>query len=305
MYRRHEPKQNVEPTGAGSARSNYGEICRCEHSTSIPLADILALTLLCLTKRFTLIILILYNLIEGAIYSVTATFIQPNKEDFRVMRFADFMLEFDGDTRVRKSSVKSEGFNRYPFQFVEIDDLEPTNNKYLIDAVGYVTSVGRTTQQRTGSTTLDFHLANRSAVEYPILRYRLELEISDDTTEVVVVLFDETTRNTHTDSRLQDEDEHSGFPATLIVTDDLWWGSNSDMGCCKSNSKTPELKRLNKIPLLSTPSKPTKEKKHRREKLEDSDAEESFVADSQPKGDDVGCSSYTRKKLRVVLEDSK
>ncbi|GJU22456.1 ATP-dependent DNA helicase PIF1-like protein [Tanacetum coccineum] len=33
-----------------------------------------------------------------------------------------------------------------------------------------------------------------------------------------------------------------------------------------------------------------------REKLEDSDAEESFVADSQPKGTDVGCSSDTKKK---------
>ncbi|GJT03613.1 ATP-dependent DNA helicase PIF1-like protein [Tanacetum coccineum] len=99
---------------------------------------------------------------EGAFYSVRNFSVQPNKEDFRVMRFADFMLEFDGDIRVRKSSVKSEGFNRYPFQFVEIDDLEPTNNKYLIDVAGYVTNVGRTTQQKTGSTTLDFHLANRS-----------------------------------------------------------------------------------------------------------------------------------------------
>ncbi|GJW97396.1 hypothetical protein Tco_0179204 [Tanacetum coccineum] len=52
---------------------------------------------------------------EEAIYSVTNFLVQPNKEDFRVMRFADFMLEFDGDTRVRKSYVKSKGFNRYPF----------------------------------------------------------------------------------------------------------------------------------------------------------------------------------------------
>ncbi|GJW31966.1 hypothetical protein Tco_0051998 [Tanacetum coccineum] len=98
---------------------------------------------------------------KEAIYSVTNFSVHLNKEDFRVMRFADFMLEFDGDIRVRKSSVKSKGFNCYPFQFVEIDDLEPTDNKYLIDAVGYVTNVGRTTQQKTGSTTLDFHLANR------------------------------------------------------------------------------------------------------------------------------------------------
>ncbi|GKF64276.1 nucleic acid-binding, OB-fold protein, partial [Tanacetum coccineum] len=31
-----------------------------------------------------------------------------------------------------------------------------------------------------------------SAVEYLVLRYRLELEVSDDTAETVVVMFDET-----------------------------------------------------------------------------------------------------------------
>ncbi|GKF00098.1 hypothetical protein Tco_0023448 [Tanacetum coccineum] len=81
-------------------------------------------------------------------------------------------------------------------------------------------------------------------------------------------------------------------------------GSNSDMVAAKADSKAPEVKSLNKSPLLSTPSKPTKEKKHRREKLEDSDAEESFVVDSHPEGDDVGCSSDTKKERRVVLEDS-
>ncbi|GKE33386.1 ATP-dependent DNA helicase PIF1-like protein, partial [Tanacetum coccineum] len=87
-----------------------------------------------------------------------------------------------------------------------------------------------------------------SAVEYPVLRYRLELEISDDTAEVVVVLFDETATSLLKCSAAQ------------------WW------------------------PL--------------KEKLEDSDAKKSFIADSQPKGDDMGCSFDTRKKRRVVLEDS-
>ncbi|GKE61704.1 ATP-dependent DNA helicase PIF1-like protein, partial [Tanacetum coccineum] len=54
------------------------------------------------------------------------------------------------------------------------------------------------------------------AVEYPILRYRLELEISDYTTEVVVVLFDETARSLlKCSASAMDEDEHSGFPAAL------------------------------------------------------------------------------------------
>nr|GEZ64394.1 hypothetical protein [Tanacetum cinerariifolium] len=80
----------------------------------------------------------------------------------------------------------------------------------MIDAAGYVTNVGRTIQQKTGSKTLDFHLANSrgqlvwatqwgSFGELLIKKrtsnvgvYRLELEVSDDTVEVVVVMFNET-----------------------------------------------------------------------------------------------------------------
>ncbi|GKC62436.1 reverse transcriptase domain-containing protein, partial [Tanacetum coccineum] len=97
---------------------------------------------------------------EGVIYSVNNFTVLPNKDEFRVMRYADFMLEFDSDTIVRKSFVKSDGFTRYPFQLVEIDTLEPTNKKYLIDLASYVTNVGRTTEKKTGSKTLDFYLAN-------------------------------------------------------------------------------------------------------------------------------------------------
>ncbi|GJV44870.1 replication protein A 70 kDa DNA-binding subunit C-like protein [Tanacetum coccineum] len=71
-----------------------------------------------------------------------------------------FMLEFDGSTTIRKAFVKVEGFVRYPFQLVDFDSIEPTNNKYLIDVVGYVTNVGRTTYQKSGFMNLDFYLAN-------------------------------------------------------------------------------------------------------------------------------------------------
>ncbi|GKE31709.1 reverse transcriptase, partial [Tanacetum coccineum] len=99
---------------------------------------------------------------EGSIYSVKNFTVVPNKDEFCVIRFSDFMLEFDGETTVHKSFRKSDGFTCYPFQSVEIDELEPTNNKYLIDVVGYVTNVGRITQTRTGSKTLDFYMANCS-----------------------------------------------------------------------------------------------------------------------------------------------
>ncbi|GJT48666.1 hypothetical protein Tco_0974823 [Tanacetum coccineum] len=83
------------------------------------------------------------------------------KDDFRLLRFAHFMLELDGDTVVRKNlHVALTVSTVNPFQFVEFDSLKPTNNKYLINVVGYVTNIGRTTQQKSGSKTLDFHLAN-------------------------------------------------------------------------------------------------------------------------------------------------
>ncbi|GJU75989.1 ATP-dependent DNA helicase PIF1-like protein [Tanacetum coccineum] len=48
---------------------------------------------------------------EGGIYCVKNFAVQPNKDEFRIIKNANFML-------------------------VEIDNLEPTNSKYLIDVVG-------------------------------------------------------------------------------------------------------------------------------------------------------------------------
>ncbi|GJR40932.1 ATP-dependent DNA helicase PIF1-like protein [Tanacetum coccineum] len=97
---------------------------------------------------------------EGGIYSIKNFVIQPNKDEFRVLKNATFMLELDGSTTIRKVFVKPDGFIRFPFEMVDFEHLETTNNKYLIDAAGYVTNVGWTVQQKTGSKTLDFHLAN-------------------------------------------------------------------------------------------------------------------------------------------------
>ncbi|GJW87882.1 reverse transcriptase domain-containing protein [Tanacetum coccineum] len=285
---------------------------------------------------------------EGAIYSVKNFTVLPNKDEFRL---------------------------------VEIDALEPTNNKYLIDAAGYVTIVGRITQMRTGSKTLDFYLANCrsyifclpviltplwttdiiitialssstsstlivdddkilvlkrlktddsgveltkeilpanntmpkagtlenllmwarmilqpsfvSSVEYPVIRYRLELEISDDTAKVVVVMFVETatsllkcSASSILDSKEQDEENHSGLPPALanivgtghtlelksytyyehgtyesftcwkvVISEDVEEDASSGMVAVNDASKAPALKRLNKTPSVATPLK--------------------------------------------------
>ncbi|GJU90261.1 putative reverse transcriptase domain-containing protein [Tanacetum coccineum] len=98
---------------------------------------------------------------EGGIYSFKNFVVLPNKDEFRIFRHDMFMIEFDGETTARKVSADPHGFCRYPFHLIEFDQVEPTNNKYLIDIAGYVTNVGRTSYTKTGSKTLEFYLANQ------------------------------------------------------------------------------------------------------------------------------------------------
>ncbi|GKE13440.1 hypothetical protein Tco_1416991 [Tanacetum coccineum] len=110
---------------------------------------------------------------EGSIYSVKNFAVKPNKEEYRILKNDAYMLEFDGSTTIRKASVKADGFVRYPFQLQDFDDV-----------AGYVTNVGRTNHLKSGSKNLNFHLAN--------YRYRLEVDVPDNTAQDVV-MFNETT----------------------------------------------------------------------------------------------------------------
>ncbi|GJV14242.1 zinc finger, CCHC-type containing protein [Tanacetum coccineum] len=102
---------------------------------------------------------------EGGICSIKNFVVHPNKEEFRIRKDDTFMLEFDGATSARKSLAKSDGFVRHPFQFVELDSVELSENKYMIDIAGYITNVGRSIKKQTGFRTLDFYLANQSVAE--------------------------------------------------------------------------------------------------------------------------------------------
>ncbi|GJQ94919.1 reverse transcriptase domain-containing protein [Tanacetum coccineum] len=105
---------------------------------------------------------------EGSIYCIKNFVVQTNKEEYRIFKDHAYMIEFDGATSVRKTSVKSGGFVRYPFQLKELGSIELTDNKYLIGipylayVAGYVTNLGRITQQKSGSRTIDFFIANGS-----------------------------------------------------------------------------------------------------------------------------------------------
>nr|GEV74280.1 ATP-dependent DNA helicase PIF1-like [Tanacetum cinerariifolium] len=95
----------------------------------------------------------------------------------------------------------------------DFDGIESSDNKYLIDVAGYVTNVGRTNHLKSGSRNLDFHLANhmllffadiplipygrdKEGMELPFMwerhLYRLEVDVSDNTVQAVVVMFNET-----------------------------------------------------------------------------------------------------------------
>ncbi|GJT55832.1 reverse transcriptase domain-containing protein [Tanacetum coccineum] len=380
---------------------------------------------------------------EGAIYSMKNFTVQPNKDDFRVLRFSHFIVEMDGDTIVCMSTVRPDGFAHYPFQLVEFDSLKPINNKYLITK-----ALNRTTTTRSGAKTLDFHLANnrghsmrvtlwgglgemliekhtRHVGLYPIVLtalsvklynnrlylsstsstmivddeqilvlkqfksddsgielakellpadsigakaetlenllmwarltrserrgggithhvvvrnvrrailtasmaafgvthatvlYRLELEVSDNTAQMVVVMFDEIARAV--------DEEEMGFPSALanivgtlhtleLKSNSYYKHTNYDSFTCwrvvleeeldESGSsgtlagvgdpKTGVFVPLTTTPSVSTPSKPSEPKKSRSsisKERHDYDGEESFITDSKTKGSDVGCSS--------------
>ncbi|GKB68705.1 reverse transcriptase domain-containing protein [Tanacetum coccineum] len=85
---------------------------------------------------------------EGSIYSIKNFVVYANKEEYRIFRDHAYMIELDGAASVRKTSFKGGGFVRYPFQLKELD------------VAGRVTNVGRITQQKSNSRTLDFSLAN-------------------------------------------------------------------------------------------------------------------------------------------------
>nr|GEU42299.1 hypothetical protein [Tanacetum cinerariifolium] len=106
---------------------------------------------------------IAYNFLrlkEGGIYSVKNFDVGSNEEEYWVIKNATFMLEFNGATTIRKAFVKPDGFIIYSFQLVEFDNLENTNNKYLIGSF-----IRRHVQRHLTSTYLTLGASNKG---YPM-----------------------------------------------------------------------------------------------------------------------------------------
>ncbi|GJZ30911.1 hypothetical protein Tco_0575958 [Tanacetum coccineum] len=62
--------------------------------------------------------------------------------------------------------------------------------------------------------------------------------------------------------------------------------------------------RLARHPSVSTPAKPSEERKHKRVELEDSDTDATSVIDEEAKDATTGCSSRKIKKIRYIIDDS-
>nr|GFA11420.1 hypothetical protein [Tanacetum cinerariifolium] len=106
----------------------------------------------------------------------------------------------------------------------------------------------------------------------------LELEIFDDTAEVVVIMFDETERSMvkcSASSILGSEDH-------VVEEENVDESGSSGTVAATADPMAPVLKSLAASPSVATPSKLGEQKKPR----------------SKPKGGDVGCSSDTRKRKR-------
>ncbi|KAL6585559.1 hypothetical protein OROMI_002203 [Orobanche minor] len=153
-------------------------------STDFLIADSRGNTMHCTAKAKTAHTFVT-KLKEGNIYTINQFAVIPNTEEYRIMKKSAYIIEFHGGTTVRKSLVMSDGFVRHPFDLIAFDDLQVTENKHLIDVVGFITNVGRSIKQKSGSRTLDFYLTNRRGQS---VRITLWGSLGD-------VLIDKKTRN--------------------------------------------------------------------------------------------------------------
>ncbi|GKA55471.1 ATP-dependent DNA helicase PIF1-like protein [Tanacetum coccineum] len=182
--------------------------------------------------------------------------------------------------------------------------------------------------------------ACNTLVDYPVLRYRLELVVSDDTAHVVFVLFDKQATalvkcSTESISEIDDEisNDDGSLPAAIsniIGTTDVLeikshtyyeYGTFESFTCWKINptqgvkesivssmldadadTQTPKLKRLTHHLSIPTPLKLSEEGKKIRLEIEDSDVGD-ICGSAKGTSKDKGGSHYDKKKRKQYVYD--
>nr|GEX94596.1 hypothetical protein [Tanacetum cinerariifolium] len=136
--------------------------------------------------------------------------------------------------------------------------------------------------------------ACNTTVDYPVLRYRLELDVSDDTGHIVVVLFDElatTLVKCSAESITQADDE-------IDPTEGIKESIGSSTLDADAGSHTHELKRLSQHLSIPTPLKPSKEGNKIRVDIEDSNTEAlGDLGEGDNKGKEARVSDKGKEKV--------
>ncbi|GJX60108.1 DNA helicase PIF1, ATP-dependent [Tanacetum coccineum] len=321
------------------------------------------------TSGFHWTVVVMIGRIGGDVNVVTSSYLRT---DFVVSDAKGNAIHCTARSNVTHNFLLlKEGVVALSLQLVDFDGIEPTDNKNLIDVVGYITNVGRTNHQKTkqapsiratlwgalgdvlvekkskqagmcpivltsanakyyndklylssSSSTLIFDDADIPAVKalmtnmpvsvrianvrtrkgwnFPscggenFLRYRLELDVADDTANAVVVMFDEpatTLVGCSAESVMEDDDESSDDqsnppPAlanligtthtleikshnyyefgtfesftcwTIVPTEGVAESASSSTLDAAAATESPKLKSLTWDPSVPTPSKP-------------------------------------------------
>ncbi|KAJ0493800.1 putative nucleic acid-binding, replication factor A [Helianthus annuus] len=96
---------------------------------------------------------------EGGIYLLKGFTVQRT-DQYRILKDNPFVIGLNGSTTVKRVDDTSGSFTRYPFLLTAFEDLEPTEGKYLVDVIGYVTEVGPPSVKSSGARAVEFNLTN-------------------------------------------------------------------------------------------------------------------------------------------------
>ncbi|GJY88153.1 hypothetical protein Tco_0502781 [Tanacetum coccineum] len=139
-------------------------------------------------------------------------------------------------------------------------------------------------------------LERERAVEYPVLRFRIELDVSDKTASTMVVMFDEPATNLVKCSA----DSLAAADEDVEVVEEDARSSNVNTSL---DINIKQSKKLATKPTVATPSNPIEERGKRVE-LEDSKEEDTCgMDDGQADGQDSSVSDKSKKK-RYIVDDS-
>ncbi|XP_071727957.1 uncharacterized protein [Rutidosis leptorrhynchoides] len=106
---------------------------------------------------------------EGSVYLLKDFEVVANRDEYRILRANNVIIQLQGSTYLDRQAIAvTDGYIRHPFDCIEIEDLVPTERKYLIDVVGRVTNVGSVKPQRNGFSTMEFELANERGHKIPM-----------------------------------------------------------------------------------------------------------------------------------------